>query len=185
MKVMNENDLRVQRTRLLLQESLIALANSQPYHEITIRDITREAQVGYKTFFRHYENREALLQSLVDDVLGRVQSLLLPPSDERATQQNTMTVLTYIETHAELFMTLLNSPASDHLLSAAVAIGLEDGRQTFHCPRIPDELMAHHFASTMISLMRWWLESGMICSKEEMADYIQALLIIPMKQLST
>lgn len=181
---MNENDLRVRRTRTLLRQAFIELVNSQEYESITVRDITKKAQVGYKTFYRHYEGKDALLQTLVNEIRDEFQQHLLPPSDERAPHENTLTTLTFIENHQQLFLMLLNSSAADQLLNMATAFALEEGKQTFHSPHIPDALMAHHFASSMISLFRWWLESGPAHTKEEMVAYIHQLLILPMQQLS-
>ena len=66
---MNENDLRVQRTRSLLRQALIELVQEQGYEPISVRDITKRAQVGYKTFYRHYDGKEALLQALVGSII--------------------------------------------------------------------------------------------------------------------
>ena len=181
---MNENDLRVQRTRSLLRQALIDLVKSQGYESISIRDITKKAQVGYKTFYRHYEGKEALLQALVDEKIGEFQRVLAPPSDPAASHKNTMAGLIYMETNAELFLMILNSSAADQLLNAIIELALEEGRLTFKSNLIPDELMAHHFAASIISLIRWWLETGMEISKETMVEYIDQLLFRPMKNLS-
>ncbi len=181
---MNENDLRVQRTRSLLRQALIDLVSSEGYENISVRDIAQKAQVGYKTFYRHYEGKEALLQALANEWVAEFRQVVLPPSDERASEENTLAILNYIEAKAPLFLMLLNSSAANQILDVATSFGLEEGRQTFYSPHIPHELMAHHFASSIINCLRWWLESGMACSKEEMAEYINLLLIFPLKQLS-
>ncbi len=181
---MNENDLRVQRTRSLLRQALIDLVKSQGYESISIREITQKAQVGYKTFYRHYAGKDELLQALVDEKIDDFKRILSPPSDPTASQKNTLAALVYIETHAELFLMILKSSAADQLLTAAVEVGREEGRLTFSSSQIPSPLMTHHFASSMISLFRWWLESGMAYSKEEMANYIDLLVIHTLKQLA-
>ncbi len=181
---MNENDLRVQRTRALLRQALIDLVKSDGYENISIRDITKKAQVGYKTFYRHYEGKDDLLQALADELVDEIKQVLAPPSDIEAPDKNPLATLTYMEANADLILTLLNSTAADQVLNKAVEFALEEGRLTFKSELIPDELMAHHFASSMISLLRWWLESDMQVSKLEMALYIDQLVIRPMKQLS-
>ncbi len=181
---MNENDLRVQRTRALLRQALIDLVKSDGYENISIRDITKKAQVGYKTFYRHYEGKDDLLQSLVDEMVDEIKQVLAPPSDIEAPDKNPLASLTYMETNADLILTLLNSTAADQVLDKAVEFALEEGRLTFKSDFIPDELMAHHFASSMISLLRWWLEGDKQVSKLEMALYIDQLVIRPMKALS-
>ena len=180
---MNENDARVQKTRHQLWQAMIDLVLESGYEHITVRDIAQRAGVGYKTFYRHYEGKEALLQALVDDLIAEFRQTLLPPGDEGASINNTLAVLAFAETHARLFLMILNSSAADQLLEPSVAIALDEGYQTFNSSLIPDELMAYHFATTMLGLLRWWLESEMACTKEEMAEYINLLLIQPMAQL--
>lgn len=180
---MNENDLRVQRTRSLLRQALIELVSRQSYESISVRDIARHAQVGYKTFYRHYASKEALLQTLVDDLPDEFRQLLLAPDTDRSSHHSTIAALAYVETHAELIAMILNSSVGDRLLRAGEFVALEEGRQWFRSPHVPDDLMAHHFAASMMSFLRWWLESGMAYSKEEMATYIHQLLIDPLKQL--
>ncbi|MEM9775278.1 MAG: TetR/AcrR family transcriptional regulator [Chloroflexota bacterium] len=182
--VMNENDLRVQRTRNLLRNALIELVKNQSYESISVRDITKKAQVGYKTFYRHYEGKDDLLQALTDEMVDEIKQVLAPPSDMEAPDKNPLASLTYMESNADLILTLLNSSAADQVLEKAVEFALEEGRMTFESDVIPDELMAHHFASSMISLLRWWLESEGKVTKSEMAFYIGLLVIQPMKALS-
>ena len=52
---MNTDDRRVMRTRRLLKQALIELTNEKSYEEITIRDITDQADIG------NFENRHFLV----------------------------------------------------------------------------------------------------------------------------
>ena len=54
-------DRRVKRTQRLLAEALISLTLEKGYDAVSIRDITERADVAYATFFRHHEDKEALL----------------------------------------------------------------------------------------------------------------------------
>lgn len=181
---MNENDLRVQRTRRLLREALIDLITSHGYEPVTIRDITSKAQVGYKTFFRHYESKEALLQAIIDETVSAFREVLLPPTMPNAPKKNTLAALHFSQAHAVLMRALLQSSASDQLLTPFMELGLKEGALSFSGSGIPDELVAHHFASSIISLLQWWLENDMAYPVEEMADYIDRLLIQPIKELN-
>jgi len=181
--IMNENDLRVQRTRHLLQQALIDLVTSNGYEAVTIRDITRQAQVGYKTFFRHYGSKEALLQAIVDTFLEEFQSVRLSPATANATAQNTLAVLRFTQMHAALIQVILQSSAADQLLEPIGALAYQEGKSFFGDSGLPDELVAHHFASSMIHFLRWWLANDLLYPVEEMAEYMDRLLIRPLKAL--
>lgn len=180
---MNENDLRVHRTRRLLREALIELASSRGYEQVTIRDITQHAQVGYNTFFRHYEGKDALLQSIVDDLIVEFQKILLPPTAPTAVQDNTLNALRFSMDHVDLIRVVLKSPVAEQCLTLLMDFALSEGGLRFGNSNLPDELVAHHFAFSMISLGRWWLEHDMPVPPEEMAHYIQQLLLEPLRRL--
>ncbi|MEZ4730749.1 MAG: TetR/AcrR family transcriptional regulator [Caldilineaceae bacterium] len=181
---MNENDLRVQRTRHLLQKAFIDLVTNNGYDAVTIRDLTRHAQVGYKTFFRHYPSKEALLQTIIDEVIREFQAVRLSPEIPNAPEQNTVTVLRFAQHHAALLRVILQSNAVDQLVGPIMTLASQEGKRFFRVSGIPDEIVAHHFAASMLSFLRWWLANEHSYSIEEMADYINRLLIRPLKELT-
>ncbi len=58
-------DPRIRRTRQLLRNSLSTLLRSRPFEEISVQDITEEATVNRATFYDHYADKFALLDSLI------------------------------------------------------------------------------------------------------------------------
>ena len=180
---MNENDLRVQRTRRLLQQALIELANQHDYNQITIRDITQAAQVGYKTFFRHYESREALMKAIIEAFVAKFQQAALPSNKPDAVRQNTLMMLQVARENSRMYRAILNSSAASELLQPALAMAYQDGQQFSGSSRIPSTLIGHHFATSMMSFLKWWLDNEDAYSEEEMIDFINQLLIRPIEQL--
>src|SRR4051812_48772526 len=62
-------DRRSRRSRRMLGEALLALMQEKNYNAITIRDITDRADLGYMTFYRHYENKDALLVTQIQTMV--------------------------------------------------------------------------------------------------------------------
>ncbi len=54
-------DRRIQKTKKILSESLIALILEKGYEHVTIQDVIDKANVGRSTFYSHYENKDQLL----------------------------------------------------------------------------------------------------------------------------
>lgn len=54
-------DRRVQKTKRILSEALIALILEKGYEKVTVRDIIDKANVGRSTFYSHYEDKDQLL----------------------------------------------------------------------------------------------------------------------------
>ena len=51
-------DRRVQRTRKLLQDALMALILEKGYEAVTIQDIIDRANVGRSTFYAHFLDKQ-------------------------------------------------------------------------------------------------------------------------------
>ncbi len=61
-KEANVEDLRVRRTRHLLQEKFWELLAEQSFQSITVQDIANRAMVNRATFYDHFVDKYALLQ---------------------------------------------------------------------------------------------------------------------------
>jgi AcrR family transcriptional regulator len=180
---MKETDARVQRTQQALREALIALIIERGYEEVSVRAIIERAQVGNKTFYRHYQDKEELLYAVLADILVEGQSLLMPQISAEAAEQNTISLFRFVGQYADLFRVLLRSPAAELLLEPFIAFGVSEGQRFFGGKDIPDALVAYHFASGLLYLVRWWLEQGTQYSPDEMAEYVNRLLIRPIGRL--
>jgi AcrR family transcriptional regulator len=64
------------RSRRLLQEALVALLQDKPYKKITISEITDKADLARSTFYAHFDTKEQLLISYVDDILDQFFELI-------------------------------------------------------------------------------------------------------------
>ncbi len=54
-------DRRIQKTKKILSEALIALILEKGYEKVTVQNIIDKANVGRSTFYSHYEGKEQLL----------------------------------------------------------------------------------------------------------------------------
>ena len=64
---MKSLDPRVKRTRQLLQQAMIELVQEQSISSISIQDITERATVNRATFYAHFEDKYALMDSILRD----------------------------------------------------------------------------------------------------------------------
>ena len=120
---------------------------------------------------------------MIDELVEEFQEVLLSPAMPNASDQNTLNALRFVQEHAAWMQVILQSTASDQLLTPFMYLGLREGELSFSGSDVPDALVAYHFASSLISLLQWWLENNMAYSVEEMTEYIDRLLIRPIKNL--
>lgn len=62
-------DKRVRRTKRLLQDSLIELLKEKKYERITVTDIIEHADFNRATFYRHYLDKDDLVEQLKEELL--------------------------------------------------------------------------------------------------------------------
>ena len=62
-------DRRVQRTRQLLNRALMELIVEKGYDSVTVQDIIDRANLGRSTFYAHYQDKDDLLFSGIDEVV--------------------------------------------------------------------------------------------------------------------
>ena len=60
-------DLRVRRTRKLLQQAFLECTIEKGFAALTVRDITERAMVNRSTFYRHYLDKYDLLEQYINE----------------------------------------------------------------------------------------------------------------------
>lgn len=176
---MDVQDRRVKRTEQLLARALIALTLEKGYESITIRDITERADIGYATFFRHYRDKDALLQDVVDVVMEDLLRLLAPGATEGNPTMLGTLVFRYVQEHTEVVRVLLRSGNASPLLKRIIEAGTQETLRD-HEPRenavVPQEVAAYHLVASTIALIQWWLEHDMPYPPERMGKMYDELI---------
>lgn len=69
MTVIDYNDPRARRTRDLLKAALTTLMRDESLSSISVQDIARAASVNRRTFYAHFTDKSALVESSIRDCL--------------------------------------------------------------------------------------------------------------------
>ncbi len=70
-----QTDRRVQRTQQLLRAALVLLIEERGFEALTVQDIIDRANVGRATFYAHFDNKEDLLVSGLEDLRTALKEL--------------------------------------------------------------------------------------------------------------
>lgn len=179
---MEKIDRRIKRTQRLLQEALVSLTLEKGFDEVTIRDITEKADVGYATFFRHYQDKEALLTAVLDSMREEFKDLLMPHSITTAPEKMGTLLFEYVQENADLCRVLLDSTNTMELLHPVQEMSIEEAHEVFsNNPEgeIPIEIAANHLMTSLVMLIRWWLDHDMSYPPEAMGKIAARLIIRP------
>jgi AcrR family transcriptional regulator len=66
------SDLRVRRTRKLLREALVSLVEERDFGDITVGEIAERAMVSRAAFYRSYQDKFDLVETMFTDMLAAV-----------------------------------------------------------------------------------------------------------------
>lgn len=181
-------DRRVQRTRKLLIDSLMALIAEQSYESITVQDIIDRANLGRSTFYLHYQDKEDLMQSSIEGVVSKLIHGIENSSNIDKESWNPAHILSTLpifrhaqEQHRfhkamvggrgiEVLTTEIQRLLSGHI-QEQINLLLSDGR----VPAIPPPVLAQYLSGALLTLLFWWLDNNMPCSPERMDEIFQDL----------
>lgn len=71
-------DLRIRRTKKMLQGAFLALMSEKPFADITVQDITERAMVNRGTFYDHFADKQALADYTLRQMFRGVLNRTLP-----------------------------------------------------------------------------------------------------------
>ena len=184
----NKPDRRVQKTQKLLHEALGSLIREKSYDSIVVKEILERANVGRSTFYTHYQNKDELLVSGVNEILGAI-----PPSTARAPLKErliafSLPILRHLERHVHANPARMGTRAQAilherlreilaDLVSRELKKGPLPGSRKW-AGQVPSELLAQYRASSFILVLHWWLDSKSRLGPKEV-DGIFRTLVLP------
>jgi AcrR family transcriptional regulator len=172
-------DARIVRSRGKLHEALLRLMQKTPFEQITIRGVAAKAGVGYTTFFRLYDSKDALLHDVAAEEVARLCDLTAPIYDATQSQTACLALCVYIEERRALWRALLAGGAGfvrEELRQQGVRLA---------APRraargaLPDDLSVTLATAVMFEVLAWWLRQKQPMSAAAVADILDRTAIAP------
>ena len=192
---MPQEDRRIRRTRRLLKKALVELIGEQAYDEITVQEITERADIGHRTFYRHYAGKDELLIDVMKETLSGFQDLLVLPTTSLLTADeldeipwiNGRRLFEYVDKNEELFRVLFQ--ARPIIYQSMLDQARQNAINLLHevieeqTSPIPFRIMANHLTTSTIEMMKLWLEDGKPCPADVMGSYRVEMVFKPMRNL--
>jgi AcrR family transcriptional regulator len=181
-------DRRVQKTRRLLLEAFGSLLVEKRYDSIVIREILDRANVGRSTFYTHFRDKDALLVSAIRDLLRRGEKdAPLPAQRSERAIRFSRPLFEHIAHHLREGKTRMGHRSRtivherlrkvlvEHL-AEEVAKGATGARRPAS-GRVPGDLLVQHVASTFVTVLNWWVDSGGKLLAAEVDERFRALVL--------
>jgi len=178
-------DPRGKRQRRLLRDALVSLILKKDFASITIREITERAEVAYITFYRHYESLDQLLMEVLDEGLVELMThieTLAKQSDRSSLETEGRLIFEFIGQKADLFHILIKSQSVTRVRKRVVSnISAIFQKSCVPLERLGNQvtinIASNHIATSLLSLIEWWLENNMKPSPIEMGKVYKSLII--------
>ncbi len=182
-----KTDRRIQRTRQLLQDALMALILEKGYAAITVQDILDRANLGRSTFYAHYRDKEELLLSQFERAKEMFEEFHVEkPTDKRGPKANALTPSLAFFRHAgeqrQLFKALVGKQGGEVIqqylyqyISDMMREQLKRRAPNEKNLAVPREIVIHHFVSSFLALLTWWVDHDMPYTAEQMDDMFRQL----------
>lgn len=171
---------RTTRTRPALCAALLSLIEDTPFEQVTVREITARAGVGYATFFRRYPDKEALLHDLAAFEIAKLLAMAEPilyTVDSRASAQ---ALCAYLWEHRKLWKALLTGGAAPILKEEFVRRAQQNTVAHRHQRSwLPGDLTVVFAVSAVVEILAWWLKQKNPPSVQQMAEILDRLVITP------
>jgi AcrR family transcriptional regulator len=186
----NLEDLRVRRTRKLLQKALLEAASEKGFAHVTVRDITERAMVNRATFYRHYEDKYDLLKQYMEDLSGMIDSEGGASSAEDGLELSAdsppaglVNLLKHMQANADFYRVMLGNQGDPAFCAQSFRDYIERGfrrmlsSQAPHADpaRPPVDLTVSYILNAGIGAIVWWLEQDRPCPPEQMAVWLYQL----------
>jgi AcrR family transcriptional regulator len=178
-KTEETEDLRVQRTRRLIQEAFIALTVEKGFAAVTVRDITERAMINRSTFYRHYLDKYDLLDQFMTNVYQLTSGVEEPEAEGMEALPGPVKLLRHIQQHADFYRVMLGSKgdlAFTERFRQNTERRFRSWAQQAGTPDAPPfELRLKYASYAGIGAIVWWLEHGQHISPEQLASWLSQI----------
>jgi AcrR family transcriptional regulator len=168
---------------------LIALALEKGYENLTVQDVTDRADIGYRTFFRHYADVDELLLDVVHETRDRLKELLelarpFGTAEDACLKagRNGEIMFRFVQENQDIFRVILLGRGMRFCLAPIIEYAQGQAASMmskFSGQGIPVEIAANHLVTSTFSLMRWWLANDMAYPPAKMGAIAAELVVQP------
>lgn len=186
-------DRRVQRTRQLLRGALMSLIQEKGFEALSVQDIIDRANVGRATFYAHFNNKDDLLVSGLEELRASLkerqrQALSGGTSvDERAFAFSQEMFL-HANEHRDMFRSMVGKQSGavvQRLLHKMLVDLVRDDLKAMTSGSAtgstPAEAVVQFVAGGLFGLLMWWADGKMRLSVEEVNTLFRRLAIPAIK----
>lgn len=173
------NDRRIQRTRNALRQAMMALLIERGWDDLNVLDICERANIGRSTFYLHYQNKEELLASGLNDL----RCALLADGAAMANNQPMPMpflrgLIAHVEENQKVFRSIVGR-RSGHVVQIRfrkmILQLIEEDLANSLPPGWQRDAASHYIAGALVELLGWWVDSKNAPSGDDIENYFRKI----------
>lgn len=180
-------DVRVQRTRRLIQHALFELTVEKGYAAVTVHDIAQRAMVNRSTFYRHYLDKYDLMRQYLDQLQAQSsEAALHAERTSRAAPERVpaglLVLVQHVQEHAEFYRVMLGPHGDQEFTHRFRQLSERRYRYLFaqagegaSSDGPPVEMRLSSISAAFVGAILWWLESERPATAEQLAIWLGQL----------
>jgi len=179
MKKQKTVDRRVQRTRRLLQDALVATVIEKGYEAATVQDIIDRADVGRATFYAHFADKQTLLTSRLEDLRGL---LLAQQRQSPGSLGFSLAMLEHARSHLAMYRAIVGHESGAFIIQRihrTIADLAANDVNALAAKASPQrrQLAVEFVAGAFMAVLTWWLDQGAALAPAEVDAIFRRLVL--------
>ncbi|MFT8704139.1 TetR/AcrR family transcriptional regulator [Bifidobacterium aquikefiricola] len=174
-------------TETMIRDSLIALLEDRPLHEITITALCQRAGINRSTFYAHYKNVMELMEHIEGETLEWIRGVIVSTANQGGNEEKLRRIeLTcqYIASNSSYLGVLMNSNANVDFQYRFMSLIYEEPTLQDIVDTEEKRLKVQFAVNGAIGLIRHWLKTGLRTPYTKIAQIIYSMSIVPMEFLN-
>ena len=183
---MNENDLRVIKTKNALFNALIELMKDKTFEEIKVSDICNKALINRSTFYAHFDDKYDLLSKCINDLKESLTNKLQDNKKVVSTKEYYLEMiklfLDFIDEKKEQYLAIAKSNRNSILFD--IIYDVVDKDIMMHLQNdakvknnnIPNEIIGNFYMGAVGTVAITWIRNINKYTKEDIIAYLDNLI---------
>ena len=183
-------DRRVLRTKKNIRQTFLQLLSEKSLTQLTVKELSEQADINRKTFYMYYSNIEEILSELEDELVQKLVLVFEKELFERETFDSYSffeNLNLAIQEDIELYRTLNHADLLPHLILRAKNALIDVFFRKYNIPADSDSeryiLYAEYAASGILSMYTKWFSNDFHMSLEELTKTAAEITLYGFQQL--
>ena len=186
---MTKEDLRVQRTKKILKETLKNMLINLSYEKITVKDLCEKSMINRRTFYLHYDSIDNLLEDIQLDYTIEFYKIIKDYDFYYDIDKLTYEYFSFSEKNGLIFEKINTNPNFEYIrqqMVQKVKMYVQDSNNFKHFDKFDNykkNIIISFINDSTVSCYRSWIKDGRKISMEEAIELTTLLIKNGIKEL--